>query len=322
MSLNIAHRGGANLWPENTLAAFERAIAGGADGIELDLQLTCDGVLAVHHDARLKPDATRARGAWLTKPTPKIADLTFADLASFDVGRLDPASAYAQTRAGRADIDGCAIPDFAALCALIVATAPSDFRLYVELKTEMTADAAPAKAIADAFLHCLEADRAARALRDRMTLISFDWRSLAHARARSPELDCAFTTLGFAETDPDRATAGEDARRAAIRARSASGAPWFGPFDWRAAPGDTHAARVLHAIANAAAQFGGGNGTGKTGWFADHADLTPETMALAERLGLSVSAWTVNDPTRRATLKEMGCTAIVTDRPDLFVNAD
>ena len=39
MTLNIAHRGGAALWPENTLPAFADAIASGCDGAELDVQL-------------------------------------------------------------------------------------------------------------------------------------------------------------------------------------------------------------------------------------------------------------------------------------------
>ena len=43
MPWNIAHRGGAGLRPENTLAAFAHAIALGADGAELDVQLTRDG---------------------------------------------------------------------------------------------------------------------------------------------------------------------------------------------------------------------------------------------------------------------------------------
>jgi glycerophosphoryl diester phosphodiesterase len=47
---NIAHRGGAQLMPENTLAAFAEALARGCDGVELDVQLTRDGTAVVHHD--------------------------------------------------------------------------------------------------------------------------------------------------------------------------------------------------------------------------------------------------------------------------------
>jgi glycerophosphoryl diester phosphodiesterase len=51
--LVFAHRGGCALGPENTLAAFDRGIAAGADGLELDVRLSADGIAVVHHDAML-----------------------------------------------------------------------------------------------------------------------------------------------------------------------------------------------------------------------------------------------------------------------------
>ena len=55
MTLVMAHRGASHEAPENTLAAFTRAVAVGADVVELDVRLTADGALAVIHDPRL-PD--------------------------------------------------------------------------------------------------------------------------------------------------------------------------------------------------------------------------------------------------------------------------
>lgn len=49
----VAHRGGAKLAPENTVAAFEKAIALGADAIELDIHLSSDGEIVVIHDDTL-----------------------------------------------------------------------------------------------------------------------------------------------------------------------------------------------------------------------------------------------------------------------------
>ena len=51
----IAHRGASRLAHENTVAAFRMAVAVGAQGIELDARRTADGIVVVHHDARL-PD--------------------------------------------------------------------------------------------------------------------------------------------------------------------------------------------------------------------------------------------------------------------------
>src|SRR6478735_8096851 len=51
--LVFAHRGGAALAPENTIAAFDNGLALGADGLELDVRLSRDGVVVVHHDRTL-----------------------------------------------------------------------------------------------------------------------------------------------------------------------------------------------------------------------------------------------------------------------------
>lgn len=53
-SLIVAHRGDRERYPENTLTAFESAIAKGADAIELDVFSTRDGELVVHHDYTLE----------------------------------------------------------------------------------------------------------------------------------------------------------------------------------------------------------------------------------------------------------------------------
>jgi glycerophosphoryl diester phosphodiesterase len=51
--LVFAHRGGSALAPENTFAAFDRGLALGADGLELDVHLSVDGEVVVHHDTTL-----------------------------------------------------------------------------------------------------------------------------------------------------------------------------------------------------------------------------------------------------------------------------
>ncbi len=73
----IAHRGGAWVAPENTLAAFERGIADGADWIELDVQEDADGTVVVAHDR----DFMRAAGTRL-----EVWQATQNDLADIDMG--------------------------------------------------------------------------------------------------------------------------------------------------------------------------------------------------------------------------------------------
>jgi glycerophosphoryl diester phosphodiesterase len=47
----LAHRGGTGPWPENSIEAFSGALRAGADGVELDVRLSADSELVVHHDA-------------------------------------------------------------------------------------------------------------------------------------------------------------------------------------------------------------------------------------------------------------------------------
>ena len=49
-----AHRGASARQPENTIAAFRAAMAGGADGVEFDVQLSADGVPVVIHDEKVE----------------------------------------------------------------------------------------------------------------------------------------------------------------------------------------------------------------------------------------------------------------------------
>ena len=70
--LVFAHRGGAALAPENTLAAFEHGVALGADGIELDVRASRDGRIVVHHDQTL--DRTTAlRGPVAARTVDELA---------------------------------------------------------------------------------------------------------------------------------------------------------------------------------------------------------------------------------------------------------
>ena len=52
--LLLGHRGSSLLWPENTLEAFSKALEAGADGFELDVMVTTDGVPVLFHDPNLK----------------------------------------------------------------------------------------------------------------------------------------------------------------------------------------------------------------------------------------------------------------------------
>lgn len=77
MPLILGHRGASAVAPENTLAAFSRALQDGAEGIEFDVRLSRDGVPVVIHDPSLKRTALIDR---------LVSDLTSEELKNIDVG--------------------------------------------------------------------------------------------------------------------------------------------------------------------------------------------------------------------------------------------
>jgi len=186
-TLNIAHRGGAALKPENSLTAFSAAIARGYDGAELDVQLSADGVVVVHHDFRLNPALTRHAGGWITGQPPAIKDLSYAALQAFDIGRADPDSLYARAHPKLAPGEGERIPTLEAVVAR-VREARQPFWLFVELKTSGHPDSGDPIALADETLAVMEC------YLDRTIFVGFDWRGLQQIKALAPGARCWFTT--------------------------------------------------------------------------------------------------------------------------------
>jgi glycerophosphoryl diester phosphodiesterase len=116
--LILGHRGASALAPENTLAAFSRAISDGADGIEFDVRLSQDGVAMVIHDANLK------RTGLINRP---VSDLTAAELGEVDVG-----SWFARhTQNPNQSFSGERLPTLSQVFKLFT---KNNGRLYVEMK--------------------------------------------------------------------------------------------------------------------------------------------------------------------------------------------
>jgi glycerophosphoryl diester phosphodiesterase len=304
--LNIAHRGGAGLMPENTLAAFADAVARGADGAELDVQLSRDGEVVVFHDYRLKPDICRAAdGEYLVRPTPRIKDLTLAELREFDIGRPDPASAYARAHPLLTPRDGERIPTLGEVLE-VVKSAKKPFRLQVELKTSFSDRALSADpiALAEASVAVLKAHD----YLDRTIFVGFDWPGLIHAKKLAPQAECWFTTLAaswFADAPPplrDDPPAEPALQMLRHWARSGT-SPWAAGYDAVNYGGSIR--RAIHAA-------------GGQGWFPTYTDASDEAVAEARSLGLKVGAWTVDEPEDMKALVARGLDAICTDRPDVL----
>jgi len=279
------HRGARGLAPENTLAAFRTAIDLGVDTLELDLQVTRDGVLVVSHNARLSPDLTRdPSGRWLAQEGPRIHDLTLAELSAYDVGRVDPASAYARPLPAQRASDGERIPALAAVFALGRTRPDLRFNIETKLAPDAPADAPPPDAFA---AQVVAAVREAN-LTARVTVQSFDWRTLVAVKRLAPELRTSCLTIETASTNN-------------VAAKDGRGSAWTAGFDLRTFEGSVP--RLVRAA-------------GCDAWSPFYRNATPARIEEAHALGLTVLPWTVNDVADMQRLIDLRVDGIITDYPD------
>jgi glycerophosphoryl diester phosphodiesterase len=104
--LVLGHRGASAATPENTVAAFSKARALGADGVELDVRRSADGVLTVHHDPDIPGVGTIAQTSFsdLRAARPDLA--TFAEALDACAGLLVNAEVKCLPWEPDADRDG------------------------------------------------------------------------------------------------------------------------------------------------------------------------------------------------------------------------
>ena len=162
--LIIAHRGASALAPENTLAAFQKAVDDGAEGIEFDVRLSKDGIPVVFHDFGLKRICRREG---------RVSDLTYAELEKLDAGTWFN---IRNPRKGDAKFAAEIIPTFVQLLDFL-----KDYKglLYVEMKCRET-EVAP---LVEAVCRII----AESELKPQIKLNSFKLKAIALAKKILPE---------------------------------------------------------------------------------------------------------------------------------------
>jgi glycerophosphoryl diester phosphodiesterase len=288
--LVVGHRGAAGLLPENTLAAFAKGCELGVDALELDVLVSADGELVVHHDFRLKPEIARTPdGAWVSSGSqPAVKDLTLAQLKAYDIGRLQPKTAYAGRYPEQTPVDGERIPTFKEVIDLFKRSCRPSTRLFVEIKTspEEPDLAPPPEVVSDRVVKMLKE----AGIAERTWILSFDWRNLVHIQKTAPELGTVYLSIvgpGLNNLKPNQLGA----------------SPWMAGLDIDDFNGS--APRAVKAA-------------GGRVWSPYFKNLTPETLAEARQLGLRVSVWTPDTPEDMKKLIDLKVDAITTNRPDIL----
>lgn len=192
------HRGARGYLPENTLPSFARALELGVTTLELDVAVTRDRVVVIHHDRGLNPDIARQPdGQWVDRAVP-IHALTYAELQHYDVGRLRPGSDYARRFPRQQAIDGTRIPRLAELFAMA-----KSHRVRFNIEPKMDAAAPDETLPAEGFARALIAEVRKAGVQDRTTVQAFHWPVLKVVEREAREMPTVYCTEG-AGSDPAR----------------------------------------------------------------------------------------------------------------------
>jgi glycerophosphoryl diester phosphodiesterase len=281
-----AHRGGRGLLPENTLAAFSNAARMGVTTLEMDVAITADGVAVVSHDPALSPALARdAQGQWLKSPV-LIRSLTLAQLQTYDVGRLNPDHAYGKSFGQQQPRDGQRVPTLAAVFQRVKEMGAAE--LQFDIETKVFPNRPDDTAAPEVFVRSMLAVIREAGMVERVTIQSFDWRTLKMVQAAEPRIRTVYLTT-----------------------QGGSGGGNVADPAWTAGMLLRDHASVAHMV-----QAAGGST-----WAPNFKDLDEPALRSAQALGLRVVPWTVNDPADLRRLLGWGVDGIITDYPDRLRDA-
>lgn len=281
------HRGARGLMPENTLPGFARALSIGVSTLELDLAVTRDFQVVVIHDPRFEPKIARdANGAWLQQSSPGIRSMTLDMVKTYDVGRLNPASKYAQRYPDQWPVDGSSVPTLGEVFELVTKSGNQQVRFNMEIKInpERPELTHPPREFAQAVIDVIRAYK----MESRTTLQSFDWRALREVQDLAPHITTSYLTANQKWLNN-------------LQTGRPGASPWMSGFD--VDDFDGSAARAIKAA-------------GGSTWSSYHKEVSVDSIKLAHELGLTVNVWTVNEPGRMRELIAMDVDGIITDYPD------
>lgn len=293
-----AHRGGRDARPENTLSAFAYALAIGVTTLEMDLQITADGVLVIRHNKDIP--WYLAKNSWgrflVADEQPDIRFWTLEDLAAFDLGAMSPGAPFGYWAAHgktQKQTPGARLCTLEEVFQLVQAWGNTTVFFNIETKSlpYPSSPVNPAPAVwVRKFYELVER----YGMRERVSLQSFDWRTLVEMK----RLDARIPTVALTANQPGWNAEGDEGDYQWPGRGAPS--PWMAGLDLKDFGGSV--LRAAHAIkADVLSPH--------------HSEVTRALIDEAHGLGMRVVPYTVNDPARMRELIGLGVDGIITDRP-------
>ena len=292
-----AHRGGRDARAENTLYSFAYAMELGVTTLEMDMQLTKDGRLVISHNPVMNwmlakgPD-----GQYAPKQNPPdIRTMTLAEVQQYDMGVMNPAAGSYYDLHGKTQVatPGAQMPTLDQVFEL--ANAYGNKKVMFNIETKSYADPEdPYYANSpdpDVFVEKVYEVVKKYNMQNRVTIQSFDWRTLKAMKAIAPEL----TLVALSSEQPSWGKGGMY-----LRIGEKAPSPHLGGLNINDFKGDyVKAAKEIGADV-------------VSPYFKE---LSPDLIDEAHALGMKVVPWTVNSPKDMEMLLAMGVDGMISDQP-------
>ncbi|WP_187689545.1 glycerophosphodiester phosphodiesterase family protein [Nocardia wallacei] len=300
-----AHRGGLGLVSENTVAAFGNALELGVRTLELDVQITADGVAVVSHDRDPDPAKCVDTGPafWGDPAYPYVPGVRYIrDLTLAQVRTIDCGSRQLPDHPEQRTVPGARMPLLSEVFELVRRYRADGVMLNIETKVEAAAPEQTAPR--EQFVQVVAAEIRRAGIEKQVIIQSFDWGTLMRMREVAPELPLVALTSGKE-----------------LRAGEPGASPWLGGIDIDDYPGSPQEQVVAAAASFGASAVSPVHGDPQNGTVADPGYQPFTNAALvraAHRHSMRVVPWTVDDPATMGALLDLGVDGIITNRPDLL----
>jgi glycerophosphoryl diester phosphodiesterase len=293
-----AHRGGLGLMTESTLEAFTNALELGVTTLELDIQITEDGVAVVTHDRQIQPQKCRD-AQMLVANDPEypyvgkyIKDLSMAQIHTLNCG-YQQLPGYPEQKV----IAGASMPMLADVFALLE-TYPAE-SVWLNIETKVEAGAPEETAPRASFIRVVLEEIERAGVQDRVTIQSFDWGTLMALGSVAPDIPLVALTNG----------------QSFLACGEPGASPWLGGIDMDDFDCDVVAAAASFG-ASAISPVHGSPQDGRIGDVDYEPFVTAAMVERAHSAGLRVIPWTVDDRDTMHYLMDLGVDGIITNYPD------
>jgi len=291
------HRGGRDARPENTLISFAYGMEMGETTLEMDMQMTKDGHIVISHNPIMNPNIAKGPdGNYVKAGQYDIRTMTLAQVKQFDVGTMNPAAGDYYEGHGKTQVSvpGTKMPTLEEVFEL--ATSYSNNKVLFNIETKSYADPLDPgyKNNPDPVVFVKAVNNIIKKyhMEDRVTVQSFDWRTLKEMHKLNPNI--TLVALSCEQESWGR----QEGCYLKIGEKRAS--PWLGGLNINDYNGDY--VKAAHAIgADVISPY----------W----EELSPQLVSEAHIFGMKVVPWTVNTPKDMNMLIDMGVDGIISDKP-------